>query len=282
MTKKGINLLGGRVYPIYFHPLVSKEILSSTSISFEDFFLWGGIPSIITAKNKVMKMKAYVHLYLKEEILEEGPVRQVGPFSHFLDVAATVNTEQVDFTAIASDAQISRKTVSNYFEILEDTLVGYLLPSFRETKSRKAVASPKFYFFDIGIVNFLLGRESIKEKTPEFGKILEHFIFLELRAFIDYNLVDAELYYWRSQGQLEIDFIIKLKNKKLIGIEVKGSENIREKHAKSLLAFEDDFSLSQKIIVSNEKHTRALEDQNIAIYPFRVFCKKLWNKDFFQ
>lgn len=93
-----------------------------------------------------MKMHAYIHLYFKEEILEEGLVRQVGPFSRFLDVAATMNTEQVDYSAVASDSQVSTKTVSNYFEILQDTLVGYLLPSFRETKTRKAVSVPKFYF----------------------------------------------------------------------------------------------------------------------------------------
>lgn len=279
LRKKGVNLLGGRVYPIFFHPFVFNE-LKTSGVPIDDFLLWGGIPSILLSKQKKLKMQAYIHLYLKEEILEEGLVRQIGPFSRFLDVAATVNTEQVDFSAVASDAQVSTKTVANYFQILEDTLIGYLLPSFKETKTRKAVASPKFYFFDMGVANYLLGRESIKAKTPEFGKILEHFIFLELKAYIDYFLIDAEIYYWRSQSQIEIDFIIKLKNKKLIGIEVKGSENIREKHTKALKAFEEDFKLHQKIIVTNEKHTRNLEGA-IKAYPFRTFCEKLWKQDFF-
>lgn len=279
LKKKGVNLLGGRVYPIYFHPLTSKEIKNS-SISLSDFLLWGGIPSIVMAKQKRIKMQAYIHLYLKEEILEEGLVRQIGPFSRFLDVAATTNTEQVDFSAVASDAQVSAKTVVNYFEILQDTLIGVLLPSFRETKTRKAVTTPKFYFFDLGVANFLLGRESLKEKTPEFGKVLEHFIFLELRAYIDYHLLESELYYWRSQSQIEIDFIIKLKNKKLIAIEVKGAELIREKHGKAMLAFEEDFPLEKKIIVSNEKYTRTI-GENIISYPYKIFCEKLWKKEIF-
>jgi predicted AAA+ superfamily ATPase len=280
LRKKGINLLGGRAYPIYFHPLTSAELVK-TELTFNEYLIWGGIPSILLSKQKKLKMQAYIHLYLKEEILEEGLVRNVGPFSRFLDVAATVNTEQIDFSSIASDSQISTKTITNYFEILQDTLIGYLLPSFRETKTRKAVSKPKFYFFDVGVANYLIGRDSLKEKTPEFGKVLEHFIFTELRSYIDYNLIDAELFYWRSQSQMEVDFIIKLKNKKLIGIEVKGSEVIKESHLRGLNAFEEDFSLEHKIIVSNEKHVRTI-GKNTKAYPFKIFCEKLWNKEFFK
>lgn len=274
LKKKGVNLLGGRVFPLYFHPLTSSEIIDE-NIPFSDYFLRGGIPSILQSKHHRLNMQSYLHLYLKEEILEEGLVRNIGPFSRFLDVAATMNTEQIDFSAIASDAQIASKTVSGYFDILQDTLVGYLLPSFRETKSRKAVATPKFYFFDLGITNYLLGREAIKEKTPEFGKVLEHFIFLELRAYIDYNLLDAEIYYWRSQSQIEIDFIVKLRNKKLIAVEVKGSENVRDKHAKPFTLFEEDLKLERKIIVSNEKMARTTGD-NVSVLPYLTFCKQLW------
>ncbi len=279
LRKKGVNLLGGRVFPIYFHPLVSSEIVNSLH-TFDDLFLWGGLPSVLESENKRIKLQSYLHLYLKEEILEEGLVRQIGPFSRFLDIAAISNTEQIDYSSIASDAQISTKIVSGYFEILQDTLVGYLLPSFRETKTRKAVATPKFYFFDIGIVNYLMGRESIKAKTPEYGKILEHFIFLELKAYLDYNYIDAELYYWRSLSQIEIDFIIKFRNKKLFGIEVKGSENIRTKHAKPFQLFEEDFKLSQKIIVSNEKYIRTISNE-VKSYPYKDFCKLLWSGQLF-
>jgi predicted AAA+ superfamily ATPase len=279
LRKKGVNLLGGRVFPLYLHPLTSKEICGA-DIQYDEIFLWGGIPSIILAKQKKIKMQAYIHLYLKEEILEEGLVRQIGPFSRFLDVAALMNTEQVEYSAVASDAQVSTKTIVNYFEILQDTLLGYLLPPFRESKTRKAVAAPKFYFFDIGIVNYLLGRESVIEKTPEFGKILEHFIFLELKAYIDYNNIDAELYYWRTQSQIEIDFIVKFRSKKIIAIEVKASENVSERHLKALSNFEEEFPGVQKIIVSNEKYTRNLGN-NVKVYPYKIFCKKLWDKEIF-
>jgi predicted AAA+ superfamily ATPase len=129
-------------------------------------------------------------------------------------------------------------------------------------------------------VNYLLGRVSIKERTPEFGKILEHFIFLELKSYIDYFNIDAELYYWRTQSQIEIDFIVKLRNKKIIAIEVKGSENVSERHIKSMTAFEEDFPSAQKIVVSNEKYTRNL-GKNVKVYPYKIFCKKLWDKELF-
>lgn len=108
----------------------------------------------------------------------------------------------------------------------------------------------------------------------------QSFIFLELKAYIDYNLIDAELYYWRSTSQIEIDFIVKLKNKKIVAIEVKGSENVRPKHVKALTAFAEEITVDQKIIISNEKHTRTLIE-GVKSYPYKIFCQKLWNKDFF-
>jgi len=88
---------------------------------------------------------------LKEEISAEALTRNIEGFSRFLEVAASANGELVNFTSIGNDAAVSPRTVQNYFQVLEDTLTGYLLPPYRKTIKRKAVATAKFYFFDIGI-----------------------------------------------------------------------------------------------------------------------------------
>jgi predicted AAA+ superfamily ATPase len=275
---QGQNLLGGRAYPLSLHPITSHEFLSDPKKSPEQLHRLleiGGLPHILNSKTPQRALKAYVGLYLQEEIKAEGFVRNLGDFSKFLDVAALTNAEQIDFAGIARDVQLSPRTVSSYYQILQDTLVGYLLESFKETKTRKAVITPKFYFFDVGVCQFLSGREKLSPETPEYGKALEHFIFTELKAYQDYMEEEFSLFYWRSTSQIEVDFILKTKSKKLIGIEVKGSANIDKGDLKGLKSFEEDFKFYKKIVVSNEKRPRLLDD--VFILPYAEFCKQLWS-----
>ncbi len=279
IKKQGQNLLGGRAFPLSLHPITSKEYLTGAkNQDLHPLLEQGGLPQVITSKNPNRLLKAYVGVYLQEEIKAEAYVRNLGDFSRFLDVAALTNSEQINLKGIANDAQISPRTVSSYYEILQDTLIGYLLESFRETKTRKAVATPKFYFFDVGVSNFLSGREKLSPGTSEYGKALEHFIFTELLAYRDYSEKSFELFYWRSTSQYEVDFIIRMKSKKLIGIEVKGTNRVDKDDLKGLKAFEEDFKLSQKIVVCNEKHPRQVDD--FLILPYAEFCKRLWANEF--
>jgi predicted AAA+ superfamily ATPase len=282
LKKQGQNLLGGRAYPLSLHPICSKEIFLSKKekINVDTLVQLGGLPSVLTSSSPQRVLKAYVGIYLQEEIRAEGFARNLADFSKFLEVTAMANSEQLDFASVARDIQISPRTVNAYYSILQDTLVGYLLEPFRETKTRKAVSKPKFYFFDVGVSNFLSGRESLAKGTPEYGKALEHFVFTELIAFRDYTERKFELFYWRSTSQFEVDFVIRLKSKKLIGIEVKGSHRIDRDDLKGLKALEDDFKLEKKIIVSIEKNTRLIDDKYLVL-PIETFCKNLWNNEIF-
>ena len=276
LKKKTSNLLGGRAFPSFLHPLTSDEYLKKENSKIDDLIQFGGLPSIVLASNPLKKLKAYTSLYLQEEIKAEGYVRNLSDFSRFLDVAGLTNSEQLDFESVASDVQISSRTVAAYYQILEDTLIGYLLESFKKTKTRKAVIKPKFYFFDVGVANYLSGRDTLSVGTPEYGKAVEHFIFTELKAYQDYTEKDFKLFYWRSSSKFEIDFLIETKNKELIAIEVKAKKKINEKDFKGIKAFEDDFKLSKKIVVSLETMKRKTADDFI-IYPLAEFCKQLWD-----
>jgi predicted AAA+ superfamily ATPase len=284
IRNQGKNLLGGRAYPLSLHPITSVEYLSASATSqpqnLHRLIEAGGLPQVLTTKSPQRLLKAYVGIYLQEEIKAEGYVRNLGDFSKFLDVAALSNTEQIDYAGIARDVQLSPRTVSAYYQILQDTLTGFLLESFKETKSRKAVITPKFYFFDVGISNYLTGREKLSVGTPEYGKALEHFIFTELKAYQDYSEKAFELYYWRSTSQMEVDFIIKTKSKKLICIEVKGSQHIDKTDLKGLKAFEEDFKISKKIVVCNERLPRLFE--GVEVLPYANFCHQLWADQIIQ
>lgn len=278
LKKQGQNLLGGRAYPLSLHPITSKEFLSKEKDGPIDSLIQiGGLPSVLNAKSPQRVLKAYVGIYLQEEVKAEGYARNLSDFSKFLEVAALTNSEQLDFAGVARDVQLSPRTVAAYYSILQDTLLGYLLEPFKETKTRKSVSTPKFYYFDVGVCNFLTGRESLSKGTPEYGKALEHFIFTELIAYRDYHENPFEIFYWRSTSKFEVDFIIRLKSKKLIGIEVKGSSHIDTDDLKGFKAFEEDIKLSKKIIICNEKSPRLVQNQ-FQVMPYQLFCKQLWSQ----
>ncbi|MEK7747143.1 MAG: AAA family ATPase, partial [Elusimicrobiota bacterium] len=174
LKRGGGNLLGGRAMRFELFPLVSREI--------EDFDLLralnnGLLPRHYQAEDAQRLLGAYVGEYLKEEIGAEALVRNIPAFSRFLDIAAFSNGEVVNYQNIAAECGVSGPTVKQYFQILEDTLLGRFVPSFRKRPKRRVVQSPRFYFFDVGLANFLLRRGRMEKGGELFGKAFEHFIF---------------------------------------------------------------------------------------------------------
>jgi len=267
------NLLGGRALTRHLYPLVSIEI---PNYDLQRIINFGSLPAIYDSPEPIEDLEAYVGTYLKEEIQAEGAVRKLEQFSKFLNLAAISNTEIVNFSSIGSDIGLPAKTIREYFRILEDTLIGVLLEPYSKTIKRKATTKAKFYYFDIGVANILANRFSIKPHTELFGKSFEHFICLELHAFLDYNKIRQPLTFWRSQSGYEVDFLIG----DSIAIEVKGSAMVKEKHCRGLNALAEELKLDKKIIVSMDPHKRLLGD--IEIIPYREFLQSLWDKSLYS
>lgn len=277
LKKAGANLLGGRASRINFHPIVSIEYgIQNYAKNLVQNLTYGFLPSVLNSKNPWAELEDYVALYLKEEIQQEAVVRSLEGFSRFLNIVACTNGEQVNFTSLGSDAQVPPRTIKEYYQILEDTLIGNLLPAYTETKIRKAMTTAKFYLFDPGVTNALLGRTSISEKTIEFGNLFEQAIYCELKAYLDYHGIQDSIYYWRSTSMLEVDFLIKNKNNEWIGIEVKSTENPKNKDMSGLIALEEDLKLKKKIIVCRASSPRLIEF-GIEILPLQNFLEQLWN-----
>jgi len=171
----GVNLLGGRARSHTLHPLL-RHVLT-----------YGGLPSITLSDDPRSDLRSYTADYLREEIAHEGLTRNIPAFSRFLEVAALCNTQILNYTNIASDAQVARTTVHEYFAILRDTLLGYDLPAWGGTSKRKPTATSKFYFFDIGVTRHLQDRRELALRSPELGVAFEAWIFHELSAWNDYR-----------------------------------------------------------------------------------------------
>lgn len=281
LKRSGANLLGGRASWRTLFPLTSFELGQKlrTLADLERRLLTGTLPSVFDSSNPKEDLDDYIQLYLNEEIKAEGFVRNYEGFHRFLLTSALTNGKQVNFTELGSDAQVPPRTVHDYFQVLEDTLIGSMLPPFSETPSRKAVSSSKFYLFDTGLVNALLKRETLAAGTPEFGDLFEHFIISEVKAYFSYTGKRSDLFYWRSTSKFEVDLIIKAPSKKIWSIEIKGKNSISEKDKRGLIAFSEDYPEAKKIIVHLEGR-HMIDENRIEIIPVFDFLKMLWSDEF--
>lgn len=216
-------------------------------------------------------LKAYVSVYLKEEIQVESLVRNLKNFSRFLEVAAITDGEMVNYQNIAQDCGVSANTIKEYFQILEDTLLGFYIPAYTKTIKRKIVQAPRFYLFDVGVTNYLLGRKDLKRGSVEYGHAFEHFIVQELVAYISYSDNSNRISYWRTYTQIEVDVIL---GDAKVAIEIKSADEVMGKHLKGLKAFREEYPETRLMVVSLDKLTRTSDGIEI-VYVYD-FLKMLW------
>ena len=263
------NLLAGRAREARLFPLVSAEI---GKIDIERIINHGGIPDIYTSDQPDEDLAAYVDTYLREEIKAEAVTRQIAAFVEFLDACAISNGQEVNYESMASDLQVSPSTLKNYFQILEDTLIGFRLKGFTETTKRKAAVRAKHYLFDLGVVRHLARQGPIAVGSKAFGDAFEHFIILETRAYLSYSRQRAELRYWRSVSKFEVDLLIGRSR----AIEVKATENPSEKHLKGLHALMEEGLFEYYYLVCLTPLKRVTDD-GIIIINWRDFLSEMWS-----
>ena len=167
---------------------------------------YGTLPSIWFSDDPRADLAAYAGAYLQQEVVFEGVARNLPAFSRFLRVAALGNGQIINFTSVASDAQVPRTTIHEYFEVLKDTLVLFEVPAWRRSVKRKPLGSSKFYFFGIGVANVLAGRRP-DPGTPEFGAAFEAWLLHEMTTYCDYR-APQDLSFWRTASGYEVDFIL--------------------------------------------------------------------------
>ena len=271
LKRYGANLLGGRALKSVLYPLVSAEI---PDFDIHKAVRYGTLPRHYLISDPWKRLGAYIGVYLNEEIREEALSRNLRTFSRFMETASFSNGEIIVYKNIAQDCGIDYRTVKDYFEILVDTLVGYIIPSFTRTQKRRSIQAPKFYYFDVGIANYLRNRRNIQLGSTDFGQAFEHFIIQELVAYLGYNEKEEQLAYWRTSSGYEVDAIV---GNGRIAIEIKSVEEIQSRHLKGLKAFKEEFPDCRLIVVSFDARPRITND--VEVYPATEFLKKLWNHE---
>lgn len=265
------NLLAGRARRRELRPLCFPEI---DRLDLERVVVSGLLPPHFVSDDAIDDIRSYVGDYLREEIVAEGLAISLPAFSDFLRVAALTSSELLNYTNVAREVGVSAKVVRGYFDLLEDTLLGFRIAPWTRSQGRRLIQTPKFYLFDVGIANFL-ARRNPKPGTPEFGKSLEHVVLMELLAFRAYRDPDLEIRYWRTSTGHEVDFLL---NDRALAIEVKASSRVADVALRSLSALSDDGPVRRRIVICLERQRREIRDRHgpITLLPMHAFLEALW------
>ncbi len=271
LKRQGVNTLGGRALPLKLYPLVSVEI--------PQFDLFrainqGMLPRHYLAEEHVAwrRLQAYISIYLKEEIKAESLVRNLQTFNRFMEIAALTDGEIVNYSNIASDCGVDAKTVREYFDILQETLVGYLIPAYTKVVKRKLRQAPKFYYFDVAIPNYLLNRRRLQPGSSDFGHAFEHLMMQELIAYMGYHFYENQLSYWHTYNDNEVDAVLGNAD---VAIEFKSSPDVQPRHLSGLKAFHEEHPDARLFIVSLDPEPRRLN--GVEVFPAKEFLKRLWD-----
>ena len=263
------NLLGGRAWRFEMFPLVSAEL---KNIDLLRVLNHGLIPSHYLEDRYQKSLRAYNTDYLKEEVFAEGLTRNIPAFSRFFEAMGYSHGELTNFSNIARECGVDSKTVKEYYQILEDTLLGTMIAPFKRRQSRQVITqTPKFYLFDVGVAGALTNRHLTEERGELFGKAFEHFIFMELRAHRSLSELNYPINFWRTKSGLEADFVL---GGGQVAIEVKGSSRVERSELRPLSAFREEYKPRQIMVVCNERVERIHD--GIRILPWRVFLRELW------
>lgn len=247
------NLLAGRAFVYHLFPLTADELESVFDL--QTALEYGSLPEVWNLKEKnliIRYLEAYSRTYLKEEVWNEQIIRKLEPFSYFLEVAAQMNGRVLNFSKIARDIGVDTKTVQSYFQILEDTLLGFVLPPFHRSLRKRQLTSPKFYFFDTGVKRALDRTLTVPllPQTYGFGEAFEHFVFLEMQRQNEYKKRDYRFSYLRTHDGAEVDFVVERPGKPIALVEIKSATQIQPSMVKHLESFCREFSACEPYLLS--------------------------------
>lgn len=270
------NLLAGRAYVFNLFPLTVEEL--GTSFEIDRALSFGTLPESVNASTDLDRkryLESYTQTYLREEIISEQIIRNLPPFIRFLDAAAQNNSEPLNYTNIAKDVNSDAKTISNYYDILEDTLLGFRLHSYERSIRKQQKKSSKFYFFDTGVVRALIGQTDyvVTQKSFEYGMLFESFIVNEVYRLLKYSEKNFKLSFLRVNEKQEIDLIIERSQKPILLCEIKSSYKVHDQHVSNLTTLGKDIRNSKSLLISRDPKPQRIE--GVDCLPWNQFLESL-------
>lgn len=270
LKQQGVNLLAGRALTYHMHPLTCREL--GGQFDLKRALEFGHLPMAVTSRKVKKYLSSYVATYLREEVLQEGLIRNISLFTRFLETASFSQGEVLNYTAIGREIASNRHTVSNFFDILEDLLIANRLPVFSKRAKRELVNSPKFYYFDVGVYRAIRPIGPLDTSAEVDGAALESLFLQEARAYNDYFDLEYTFYYWRTRDKKEVDFVL-YGNQGFFAFEVKRKMRLDRKDFKGLKAFSEDYPEARLYLLYGGQERYS--ENNVEVIPFKIALENL-------
>jgi predicted AAA+ superfamily ATPase len=276
LKREGTNLLAGRAFVYNLFPLTHREL--GDSFNLNSALMYGTLPGLLkfdSGEEKMAFLRAYALTYLKEEIWGEHIVRKLDPFRKFVEIAAQCNGELINFANIARDVGVDIKTVQSYFEILEDTLLGFMLEPYHRSVRKRQRQAPKFYLFDSGVRRALDRTLTIELKpgTYAYGKAFEHLVIAEAIRLNEYHQKDYRFSYLRTKDDAEIDLVVERPGTSTALVEIKSTSQVDDRDTRSLERFVSDIPKSEAFILSTDPKSKRIG--KVKAFPWQQGLKEL-------
>jgi len=241
------NLLPGRIHTYHLGPLACGEL--DYTLDTRRALATGTLPGVLTEPDRATRektLRSYAATYLKEEVQAEALTRNLEGFARFLSIAAEWAGHHLDLSKLAQAAQVARQSAVRYFEILEDTLIVHRTEPFTKSLSRRLVMHPKFFFFDVGVRNGLLG--AFDASADRIGALFEQLVFAQLTASAAARDVEIRISSYRTEHGAEVDFIVEL-DREVWALELKATRNMSRTSFRGLRSFAEFYGQRHRPLV---------------------------------
>jgi len=270
LKQSGIDLLAGRAIVRTLHPFMAAEMGSTFDLNIA--LQNGMLPLVLDSEHPQDVLDSYIDVYVREEVQTEGLIRNLGGFSRFLESISFSHGQVLNVSNVARECEVERKTVEGYLSVMEDLLLCFRLPVFRKRAGRATVQHPKFYLFDTGVFRSLRPLGPLDRSAEIAGPAMEGLVGQHLRAWTAYTRNRHELYYWRTRGGSEVDFVV-YGPERFYGIEVKHAERIHRVDLRGLKAFRDDYPQAQTAMLYRGRESLLID--GVSCIPCEDFLLRL-------
>ena len=270
LRRRGVDLLAGRALLTTMHPFMAAEL--GGAFSLDRALALGLIPMVVDAADPRATLRTYAALYVREEVQEEGLVRNVGAFSRFLEAVSFSHAGVLNLSNLARECQVDRKAAAAYLEVLQDLLLAFTLPVFTRRAQRRLSTHPKLYLMDAGLFRSLRPIGPLDRPEELAGAALEGLVAQHLRAWIAYSNRDDSLSFWRTRAGSEVDFVLYGESG-LFAIEVKSGAVLQPRDFRGLRAFTQDYPVATPVLLY--RGARRIREHGVLCLPCAPFLRAL-------
>lgn len=224
--------LTGRRFVLKLFPLAQMEISSlekshETAANLETRLIYGSYPEVITLRDNKLReeyLRELIASYLFKDILALEGIRYSDKLVRLLQLLAFQIGNEVSLSEIGRQLSMSKNTVERYLDLLEKVFIIFRLSGFSRNLRKEVTKNHRYFFFDVGIRNAVVGMFNRLNLRDDTGKIWENYIISELQKQREYQRRSSRFYFWRTYDRKEID-LIEEQAGKLSGYEIKWKQD---------------------------------------------------------